>query len=65
MSNALSVSIFDLSIGDNDILRNTLDNPVSMAIDKMLLRFSKKIFRKFEKNSQFPRNFFLKNAMFY
>ena len=42
ISNAFSVSIFDLSIGDSNILRNTLDNPVSMAIDK-LLRFSKKI----------------------
>ena len=36
-----AVSIFDLSVGDNNIFRNiTLDNSVSMAIDKLLNYYS-------------------------
>ena len=38
ISDAFSVSIFDLSIGDNKILRNTLDYPFSITIDKLLLK---------------------------
>ena len=60
MSNAFSVSIFDLSIGDNNILRNTLDNPVSMAIDKLLLRLKNFFFENRKKILHFLKFFFEK-----